>query len=54
MLAEWAGVAIANSRLHADLEHQRDDLERAVRGLEATTTIAPPIGGETDWTASWS
>ncbi|MGZ8564069.1 MAG: GAF domain-containing protein [Candidatus Limnocylindria bacterium] len=48
VLAEWAGVAIANSRLHADLEQQRDDLERAVRGLEATTTIATAIGGETD------
>jgi len=48
VLAQWAGVAIANSRLHADLEHQRDDLERAVRGLEATSTIAAAIGGETD------
>ncbi len=48
VLAEWAGVAIFNSRLHADLEHQRDDLERAVRGLEATTTIATALGGETD------
>lgn len=48
VLAEWAGVAIANSRLHADLENQRDDLERAVRGLEATTTIATAVGGETD------
>ncbi len=41
-------MAIANSRLHADLEQQRDDLERAVRGLEATTTIAAAVGGETD------
>ena len=48
VLAEWAGVAIANARLHADLERQRDDLERAVRGLEATTTIATALGGETD------
>ena len=48
VLAEWAGVAIANARLHADLEQQRDDLERAVRGLEATTTIAAALGGETD------
>ncbi|HEX5911202.1 MAG TPA: GAF domain-containing protein, partial [Thermoleophilaceae bacterium] len=48
VLSEWAGVAIANSRLHSDLEHQRDELERAVRGLEATTTIATAVGGETD------
>jgi len=48
ILARWAGVAIANSRLHAGIEQQRDDLERAVRGLEATTTIAAAVGGETD------
>lgn len=48
VLARWAGVAIANSRLHAGMEQQRDDLERAVRGLEATTTIAAAVGGETD------
>ena len=48
VLAEWAGVAIANSRLYSDLEQQRDGLERAVRGLEATTTIATAVGSETD------
>jgi signal transduction histidine kinase len=48
VLADWASVAISNARLYSDLESQRDDLQRAVRSLEATTTISKAIGGETD------
>ena len=46
ILAEWAAVAIANARLYQDVEERRDELERAVRALEATTTIARALGGE--------
>ncbi|NLT06598.1 MAG: GAF domain-containing sensor histidine kinase [Solirubrobacterales bacterium] len=48
VLAEWAAVAIDNARLYSDVERQRDELARAVRSLEATTTIARAVGGETD------
>jgi signal transduction histidine kinase len=48
ILAEWAAIAIDNARLYSSVEEQRDDLERAVRGLEAMTEIARAVGGETD------
>ncbi len=48
ILAEWAAIAVDNARLYRDVEEQRDDLERAVRSLEATTEIARAVGGETD------
>ena len=48
VLAEWTAIAIDNARLYSDVEKQRDILERAVRGLEATTEIARALGGETD------
>src|SRR5689334_19527220 len=48
VLAEWAGIAIGNARLYRASETRRDELERAVRRLEATTAIAHAIGGETD------
>jgi signal transduction histidine kinase len=48
VLAEWAGIAIQNARLYARSEGRRDELERAVRGLEATTEVARAVGGETD------
>jgi len=47
-LADLASVAIANARLYSDVERRRDELERAVKGLEATTAIARALGGETD------
>jgi signal transduction histidine kinase len=46
-LAAWAGIAIENAHLYERAERRRAELERAVRGLEATTTIARAIGGET-------
>jgi signal transduction histidine kinase len=46
-LAQWAGVAIENARLYERVEGRRTELERAVRGLEATTAIARAVGGET-------
>ena len=48
VLAEWAGIAIGNARLYQASESRRDELERAVRRLEATTAIARAVGGETD------
>ena len=46
-LAGWAAIAIENARLYEGVERRRDELERAVRGLEATTAIARALGGET-------
>jgi signal transduction histidine kinase len=48
VLAEWAAIAIENARLYQSSELRRAELERAVRRLEATTTIARAVGGETD------
>ena len=46
VLAEWAAIAIENARLYGRAEERRDELERAVRGLEATTAISRAVGGE--------
>jgi signal transduction histidine kinase len=48
VLAEWAGIAIDNARLFEAVQARKDELERAVQGLEATTTIVRAIGTETD------
>jgi signal transduction histidine kinase len=48
VLAGWAGIAIDNARLFEGVQTRKDELERAVEGLEATTTIARAIGTETD------
>ena len=40
ILADWAAVAIDNARLYETSERRRDELERAVRGLQATSDIA--------------
>ena len=48
VLADWAGIAIDNARLFEASRARKDELERAVQGLEATTTIARAIGTETD------
>jgi signal transduction histidine kinase len=48
VLADIAGIAIDNARLLQRVEGRRDELERAVVGLEATTEIARAVGGETD------
>ena len=48
VLAGVAGVAIENARLYQRVDTRRDELERAVIGLEATTEIARAVGGETD------
>jgi signal transduction histidine kinase len=48
VLAEWAAIAVENARLYRNVEIRRDEMERAVHRLEATTEIARAIGGETD------
>ncbi|HTR72187.1 MAG TPA: GAF domain-containing protein [Solirubrobacteraceae bacterium] len=48
VLAEFAGVAIDHARRYAGASERRDELERTVATLEATTQIAKAIGGETD------
>ncbi len=48
VLAELAGVAVENARLYTGASERRDELERTVAALEATTQIARAVGGETD------
>lgn len=43
VLSQWAATAIDNARLYADTEHRREQLERAVRSLEAARDIADTI-----------
>jgi signal transduction histidine kinase len=47
VLAEWAAIAIDNARLFTSALDRRDQLERAVARLEATSEIARAVGGET-------
>jgi signal transduction histidine kinase len=48
VLADWAAIAIDNARLYKTVWDRREELERAVAGLEATTEIARALGGETE------
>jgi two-component system, NarL family, sensor histidine kinase DevS len=48
VLAEWASIAIGNARLYEDVARRRGELERVVRGLEATAAVARAVGFETD------
>ncbi|MGO9321545.1 MAG: GAF domain-containing protein [Solirubrobacteraceae bacterium] len=48
VLAEFAGVAIDHARRYTGASERRDELERTVAALEATTQIARAVGGETD------
>jgi signal transduction histidine kinase len=48
VLGEWAAVAIGNARLYEDVARRRGELERLVRGLEATAAVARAVGFETD------
>lgn len=47
ILADWAATAIDNARLYETSERRRAELERAVRGFEATHDIATAIGAAT-------
>jgi signal transduction histidine kinase len=48
VLAELAGVAIDHARRYTGASERRDELERTVATLDATTQIALAVGGETD------
>jgi signal transduction histidine kinase len=45
VLAAWAGVAIENARLYDDLNRRRSELERALRGLEASSDVSRTVAG---------
>ncbi len=48
ILAELAGFAIDHARRYTGASERRDELERTVATLDATTQIALAVGGETD------
>ncbi|MGH2880495.1 MAG: sensor histidine kinase [Solirubrobacteraceae bacterium] len=48
MLAELAGYAIDHARRYTGASEHRDELERTVSALNATTQIARAVGAETD------
>lgn len=50
VLAQWAATAIENARLYESSERRREQLERAVRALEAARDIADAISGESTLT----
>jgi signal transduction histidine kinase len=47
VLADWAAIAITNSRLYRDVRQRRDELERTLRGLETMAEVSRALGGET-------
>jgi signal transduction histidine kinase len=48
MLSELAGFAIDHARRYTGTRERRDELERTVAALHATTQIARAVGAETD------
>ena len=48
ILAEWTAIAVDNARLYRNLQVRRDEMERAMHRLEATTEISRAVGGETN------
>jgi signal transduction histidine kinase len=48
ILAQWAATAIDNARLFEHTERRRQQLERAVRSLEAARDIADAVSGSSD------
>ncbi len=48
VLAQWAAIAIDNARSHEMSRRRQDELERAIRGLEATISLNREIGAEID------
>ena len=48
MLAQLAGVAIENAQRYTSTHERREELERTVAALEASTQVTRAIGDETD------
>jgi signal transduction histidine kinase len=46
VLARWAAIAVENARLYHAAQRRRGELERAVRGLEASQAIAVAVGAD--------
>ena len=46
VLAEWAAIGIDNARTHEQMSGRHQELERALRGLQATASLARELGGE--------
>jgi signal transduction histidine kinase len=46
MLADWTAVAVDNARLYETSERRRQELEKALRGLQATRDVAIAIGDD--------
>lgn len=47
-LSRWAAIAIENARLYEGAQERRRDLERAVRGLEATVSLSRELGPDVE------
>jgi signal transduction histidine kinase len=47
-LAQWAAIAIENARVHDISERRREQLERAVKSLEAARDVADAVGNIED------
>ena len=48
LLADWAAIAVDNARLFAEAQDGRDDAERALRRLEATTDVVRALGSDVE------
>ncbi|MGO8905896.1 MAG: GAF domain-containing protein [Solirubrobacteraceae bacterium] len=48
ILADWAAIAVENARLYETSERRRQEVEKALRGLEATRDVALAIGGNVE------
>jgi transcriptional regulator with GAF, ATPase, and Fis domain len=48
VLSLWAATAIDNARLYESSERRREQLERAVRSLEAARDVADAVSGPAD------
>src|SRR5580698_8633629 len=46
ILAGWAAIAIDHAQVYETSERRREQAEKAVRGLEATSDVVVAIGGE--------
>jgi signal transduction histidine kinase len=48
VLADWAAVSLDNARVHAASQRTQNDLERALRGLEASASLNREVVGRAD------
>ncbi|MDX6584015.1 MAG: hypothetical protein QOI10_3199 [Solirubrobacterales bacterium] len=48
VLAQWAAIAVDNAQAHETSRRREEELQRAIRGLEATVSLNREVGGKTD------